>query len=172
MANAALMPMRQGLLMQRPLLALSAILFSGCFSGCLNSAAPPPFRPAPGQGQYVRPAYLNAVPTPRVPDTDACRSVFYRTLVGRHEGAIFIAGLPGRKRVIRPAFTEEFEEDFPLLPGDRPPFVEVQDLLPDQTLYAPSIRTVSDLSLLGEVDRERLTLMLDVDGYVQEVRCG
>ena len=173
MANAALTRVGQSLFMRlsmhSSLLALAAVLLSGC----LSSAGPqPPFRPAPGQGQYVRPAYLNPVPTPRVPDTDVCRSLFYQTLVGRHEGAIYIAGLPGRKRVIRPAFTEEFEEDFPLLPGDRPPFVEVESFLPDQTLYAPSIRTVSDVSLLGEVDRERLTLTLDVDGYVQEVSCG
>jgi len=140
--------------------------------GCVNSAPLPTYQPAPGQGRYVRPAYLNAVPTPRIPDTDICRSQFYASLVGQHEGAIFIAGLPGRKRVIRPAFTEEFEQDFPMLPGDRPPYVEVESFLPDQVLYAPSIRTVSDLSLLGDVQQDRLTLELDQDGYVQEVRCG
>ena len=142
-----------------------------CISGCVASADLPAYQPAPGQGQYVRPAYLNPVPTPRIPDTDVCRSQFYRTLVGQHEGAIYVAGLPGRKRVLKPAFMEELEPDFPRLPGDAPPFMEVRDYLPGQVIYAPSIRATDDLSLLGDVQRDRLTIELDEDGYVQEVLC-
>ena len=140
-------------------------------SGCLNSQDLPAYQPYAGQGQYVRPAYLNPVPTPRIPDTDICNSQFYQTLVNQHEGALYVAGLPGRKRVIKPAFTEEMEPDFPLLPGDRAPFMEVRDYLPGQTLYAPSIRATEDLSLLGDIQQDRLTIQLDNEGYVQEVSC-
>jgi len=52
-----------------------------------------------------------------------------------------------------------------------PPFLEVRDYLPNQVLYAPSIRTVSDRIQLGPVDENRLTIELDREGYVQEVLC-
>jgi len=66
----------------------------------------PAYVPFPGQGQYVRPEYLNPVPTPLIQGVDACQSHLYRSLVGRHEGSIYIAGLPGRKRILKPAFLE------------------------------------------------------------------
>ncbi len=131
----------------------------------------PAYQPAPGQGQYVRPAYLNPQPTPRVPPVDACRSQLYAGLVGRHEGAIYIPGLPGRKRVLKPAFLEDFNNN-PIQGLDpEPPFLEVRDYLPDQVLYAPSIRTVADRIQLGPVDESRLTIELDREGYVQQVLC-
>ena len=131
----------------------------------------PAYVPFPGQGQYVRPEYLNPVPTPLIQGVDACQSHLYRTLVGRHEGAIYIAGLPGRKRILKPAFLEGPDVE-PLQGIDPdPPFIEVRDYLPNQVLYAPSIRTISDLVQLGPIDESRLTIELDREGYVQEVAC-
>jgi len=131
----------------------------------------PAYRPAPGQGQYVRPEYLNPTPTPMIPAVDACRSQLYRGLVGRHEGAIYIAGLPGRKRILKPAFLEDFDGGYIEGIDPEPPFLEVRDYLPDQVLYAPSIQTVTDRIQLGPVDESRLTIELDREGYVQEVVC-
>lgn len=131
----------------------------------------PAYQPTPGQGQYVRPDYLNAQPIPRLPPVDACRSQLYAGLVGRHEGAIYIPGLPGRKRVLKPAFLEDFNESYIQGIDPEPPFLEVRDYLPDQVLYAPSISTVSDRIQLGPVDETRLTIELDREGYVQEVLC-
>ncbi len=131
----------------------------------------PAYRPAPGQGQYVRPEYLNPTPTPMIQAVDACQSHLYRGLVGRHEGAIYIAVLPGTKRILKPAFLEDFDRE--LIDGidPEPPFLEVRDYLPSQVLYAPSIRTVTDRIQLGPVDENRLTIELDREGYVQEVLC-
>jgi len=132
----------------------------------------PAYVPAPGQGQYVRPEYLNPTPTPMIQAIDACQSHLYRGLVGRHEGAIYIAGLPGVKRILKPAFLEG--PDVERIDGidPDPPFLEVRDYLPNQVLYAPSIRTVSDRIQLGPVDENRLTIELDREGYVQQVECG
>jgi len=130
------------------------------------------YQPRPGQGQYVRPEYLNPAPTPRVPPVDACRSQLYVGLVGRHEGAIYIPGLPGRKRVLKPSFLESFDYRQEDTLYEEPPFTEVRDYLPDQVLYAPSIRTVTDRLQLGPINENRLTIELDREGYVQEVRCG
>lgn len=133
----------------------------------------PAYRPTPGQGQYVRPEYLNPAPTPLIPPLDACRSQLYAGLVGRHEGAIYIPGLPGRKRVLKPAELEDFDLGRERIQGldPEPPFIQVRDYLPDQVLYAPSIRTVSDRIQLGPIDESRLTIELDREGYVQEVTC-
>jgi len=49
--------------------------------------------------------------------------------------------------------------------------LEVRDYLPNQVIYAPSIRTVSDRIQLGPVDQNRLTIELDREGYVQQVEC-
>lgn len=126
-----------------------------------------------GQGQYVRPAYLNPAPIPRIPPTDACQSQLYRGLVGQPEGAIYIPGLPGAKRVLKPAFQENFEFEDPDNPfRDNPDFIQVRDYLPGQSLYAPSILTPGSLLAANDFDLSRLTIELDVDGIVQEVRCG
>lgn len=123
------------------------------------------------QGRYVRPVWLNPVPTPRVPPVDACRSQLYLGLIGRPMGSIYIAGLPGRKRILKPAFDEGFgyqaDDDF----GTVPPLLEVRDYIPGQSLYAPSIRTVTDLLELGPEQNDRLTIELDQDGVVQRIRC-
>jgi len=129
------------------------------------------FVPAPGQGQYVRPEYLNPTPTPLIQGVDACQSHLYRGLIGRHEGAIYIAGLPGMKRILKPAFFEGPDRERIIGIDPEPPFLEVRDYLPNQILYAPSIRTVSDRIQLGPINENRLTIELDREGYVQEVDC-
>jgi hypothetical protein len=136
------------------------------------NAYPYQYVPQPGQGQYVRPDYLNPTPTPRIPRADLCQSKLYQGLVGQNEGAIYIAGLPGRKRVLKPAFLEDFDGNRVEGIDPEPPFIEVRDYLPQQVLYAPSIRTVSDRIQLGPEDERRLTIELDDEGYVQEISCG
>jgi len=152
----------------------SAVL-TGCSSGILGNPTTnaPNFQPFPGQGQYITPQFLlPELPQP-LPPEDLCRSRLYLTLVGQHEGSIFIAGLPGRKRIVKPAELEDFEIDIAqrdfIAP---PPLVEVIDFLPQQSIYAGSIRTVTDRSFLTDEDQSRLTLELDSEGYIQEVRCG
>jgi len=127
--------------------------------------------PNPAQGQYVRPNYLNPAPVPRMPATDACGSRLYLGLVGQPEGAIFIPGLPGAKRVLKPAFDEGFERDDDPFEED-PVYVEVRDYLPGQSLYAPSIRTPGSLVAPIDFDPNRLTIRLDEYGLVESIRCG
>lgn len=150
---------------------VAGLALTACSYGAPYSASPD-YQPFPGQGQYVRPDYLGPQPTPVIPAVDSCRSQLYTGLVGQHEGAIFIAGLPGRKRVLKPAFPEGFGYS----PGDPlfndPPFVQVRDFLPQQSLYAPSITTVTDRINLGPEIEDRLTIELDVEGYVQDIRCS
>ena len=131
----------------------------------------PRYQPYPGQGRYVYPEYLGPAVTPRIPRPDVCQSRMFMGMVGQHEGSIYKAGLPGRKRIVKPA---ELEEDLPFTQGidPEPPFVEVRQYLPGQTLYAPSIRTTSDLLAAQPIEEDRLTIELDRDGYIQEVRCG
>ena len=150
-------------------IALSASLSACSFGG--PSSTFQDFQPFPGQGQYIRPDFLQAQPTPRIPPTDVCRSQLYAGLVGRHEGAIFLPGLPGRKRILKPAFPEGFGYE----PEDtfytNPPLVQVVEYLPSQALYAPAIQTVTDRINLGPDVEDRLTIELNNAGYVQEVRC-
>jgi len=151
----------------------AALIFTGCAHGGLGnpSSNVPNYQPFPGQGQYVRPDYLEPTLPPRIPREDLCRSRLYVTLEGQHEGSVFIAGLPGRKRIVKPASLEEFDTgDNDFIPP--PPLVEVINFLPQQSIYAPSIRTVTDRFLLSDDDESRLTLELDADGYIQDVRCG
>jgi len=161
--------------MIRPLACLlSAFALSACASAPLGApvGAGAEFYPRPGQGQYVRPQWLNPAPTPRIPNPDLCRSQLYAMLVGQHEGAIFIPGLPGRKRVIKPASVEDFDYSQDETLYDAPPFLVVRDYIPEQSLYAPSIRTVDDSISLGPAVADRLTIELDREGYVQTVACG
>lgn len=155
--------------MIRSISILAALALSACsvYPGGSQQTTPFP----PGMGQYVRPAYLNPVQQPRLPPVDDCRSQLYLGLVGRHEGSIFLAALPERKRILKPAFNEGFEyrADDPL--GEEPRLYEVRDYLPDQVLYAPTVQIVSDLVRLGPPQQNRLTIELDQNGYVREVRC-
>ena len=50
--------------------------------------------------------------------------------------------------------------------------MEVREFLPDQVFYGPSIQTVTDPFQLGPIIEERLTVELDREGYIEEVRCG
>lgn len=151
-------------------LALTAAILGGCAYGAPSSTYPQ-YQPRPGQGQYVRPAYLAAQPTPMIPAADVCQSQLYQGLLGRHEGAIYIAGLPGRKRVLKPAQLEGFgyapDDTF----YDRPPLVEVREYLAGQSLYAPSISNLQDRLNLGPALADRITIELDSEGYVQTVDC-
>ncbi|WP_298913562.1 hypothetical protein [uncultured Algimonas sp.] len=154
------------------LVALSLVPLAGCASG--PAATPAAFqpRPAQAQGQYVRPDWLRPAATPRIPAADPCRSQLYAALLGVNEGAIYIPGLPGRKRIIRPAVFEGPDNDF--LNGEMmsETYVQVQTYQAGQQLYAPSIGTITDRITIGPEDTDRLTLTLDRDGYVQEVSCG
>ena len=152
------------------LFAASAAL-SGCSFGAPYSAGPQ-YLPFPGQGQYIRPEYLAPQPTAVIPAVDVCKSRLYASLVGRHEGAIYIAGLPGRKRIIKPAVLEGFGYDRDESFYTQPPFVQIQEYLVGQPLYASSVSDLADRFDLGPVIDERLTIELDAEGYVQEVRCG
>ena len=158
-------------MIRRFLFIASCAALTACSYGAPISNLPN-YQPFPGQGQYVRPAYLNAEITPRVPPTDVCRSQLYQGLLGRHEGAIFIPGLPGRKRVIKPARLEGFDYQPDDFFYERPPFVQVQEYLPGQVLYAPSISNLQDRLNLGPVIQDRITIELDDEDIVQEVTCG
>lgn len=155
----------------RGLALISAFSFlSACAGGVAGNDYV--FQPRPGQGQYVRPDWLDPQPTPRLPAIDPCQSQMFRPLLGVNEGAIYISGLPGRKRIIRPAVFEGPDNDF--LNGEMmaETYVEVRDYLPGQQLFAPSIADVTERMTLGDEDVSRLTIELDRDGYVQEIRCG
>ena len=145
----------------------------GLISACAGSprSTQQPYYP-PDQGRYVYPDYLRPADLPLIPPTDACQSQLYQGLIGQSEGSIFIPGLPGSKRVLKPAFDEGFEyaADEPL--GQGYTMVEVRDYLPDQTLYVPSIRTPAELLALNDYRTDRLTIELDEDGVIQEIRCG
>ena len=130
-----------------------------------------PFQPRPGQGQYVYPDYLRPTPLPYQPAADTCGAAMLQTLVGQHGGAVYIPALPGTKRILKPAFFEGFEDDFGGGSDQEPPLVEVQNYLPGQQIYAPTTQFY-DPRDLGPEDATRLTVELDADGYIQEVRCG
>lgn len=151
-------------------LALTTSLLTACAYGAPSSTFAT-YQPRPGQGQYIRPAYLAAQPTPRVPPVDACQSQLYQGLLGQHEGAIFIAGLPGRKRVIKPAELEGFGYNPDDTFYDRPPFMEVREYLPGQSLYSPSISNMQDRLNLGPAIENRLTIELDEEGLIQTIDC-
>jgi len=150
-------------------LAIFAVVgLTACQSTPRNAQQTFPNRP---QGQYIRPAYLNPAPVPRIPASDACGSQLYQGLVGQPEGAIFIPGLPGSKRVLKPAFDEGYDQQPDPL-GLGPALIEVRDYLPNQSLYAPSIRTPGPLVAPVDFDDTRLTIELDNNNMVQSIRCG
>jgi hypothetical protein len=153
---------------------LLVIPFVVGLSACAMSTVGPDaaFQPRPGQGQYVRPDWMAPTPTPRIPGADPCRARMYQTLLGVNEGAIYIPGLPGLKRIIRPAQFEGPENDF--LNGDmmNDTYVQVETYQAGQQLYAPTIGNIMDRITIGPENENRLTIELDADGYVQEIVCG
>lgn len=130
------------------------------------------FQPQPGQGQYVRPEWMAPAPTPRLPALDPCRAQMYQALLGVNEGAIYIPGLPGAKRIIRPAVFEGPDNDFlnGEMMGDT--YVEVETYQAGQQLYAPTIGNITDRITIGPENENRLTISIDREGYVQEITCG
>lgn len=152
----------------------SAILIS---SAVLISCASGPggvydgYQPAPQQGQYIVPQYLLPEPTRSLSPADECNALLYQGLRGQHEGSIYLQGLPGRQRIIKPAFSEDFEVETFNGSAPTPPLYEVTDYLAGQRIYNPSINTITDQLRLGPVVQDRLTIELDQDGYVQDLRC-
>ncbi|MGB3455259.1 MAG: hypothetical protein WBG08_08695 [Litorimonas sp.] len=156
------------------ILALCLSVSTG-LAGCAVGLAGDPddrFTPRPGQGQYVRPDWLNPAPTPRLPAPDPCRSQLYAALLGVNEGAIYIPGLPGTRRIIRPAVFEGPINEFMSGEMMTDTYVEVQAYQAGQLLYAPSIGTLTDRITIGPERMDRLTIVLDREGYVQELSCG
>lgn len=159
---------------RRSMRVLLVIPFVLGLSACAMSTVGPneAFQPQPGQGQYVRPEWMAPAPTPRIPAADPCRAQMYQALLGVNEGAIYIPGLPGLKRIIRPALFEGADNDF--LNGDmmNETYVQVQTYQAGQQLYAPTIGNITDRITIGPENTDRLTIELDAEGYVQEISCG
>lgn len=165
--------------------SLSAALIGGF--AALSACAPTPggvypgYQPPAGQGvfpagqprgTYVVPQYLRPQPTRSLSPADECNSLLYQGLMGQHEGSIYLQGLPGRQRVLKPAFSEDFDEE--IFNGQltrQPPLYEVREYLAGQRIYNPSINTITDGLRLGPVIQDRLTIELDADGYVLDLRC-
>lgn len=129
-------------------------------------------RAQPGAGQYVYPQNLRPQPLARTPANDQCNALMFRPLIGRHEGSIHFPSLPGRTRVIKPAFLGYDLEGEPVRGLDpQSPFVEVRDFIAGQVLYAPSVGSPTRRESLGPIIGDRLTIELSEDGTVQDVAC-
>jgi hypothetical protein len=122
-------------------------------------------------GQYQRPVFMQPQPTQRLPEDDLCRSRLYLGLIGQHEGSIVFSSLPGRTRVVKPAETEETQDEFLQDMQPDPPFVEIREFLAGQILYAPAIRAIRLGDALGPIEPDRLTVELDQYGYVAAMSC-
>ena len=130
------------------------------------------FQPQPGQGQYVRPLFLEPELTERLPLDDLCQARIYRSLIGQFEGGLYFQAIPGRQRILKEAFTEDFEDDFLPEFEEQPPFVEVREFIAGQPLFAGSIRTTPSLIAIEQPVQDRLTIEINIDGIVEDVRCG
>jgi hypothetical protein len=160
----------------RSLLAILAAIsgLSACASGPVGPGDG--FVQRPGQGVYVRPEWMQATPPPRIPQTDTCGSQLYASLEGVHEGAIYIPGLPGAKRIIRPAIFEGPVNDFMNGEMMANTYVQVETyqsgLSPFVPIQSPRLGPVRDRITIGPEQPDRLTVVLDREGYVQEISCG
>ena len=151
--------------------AFSALLLGACAAG------PSPnsnrvFQPQPGQGQYVRPVFLQPELPQRLPIDDLCQSRSYQALIGHFEGGLFFQAIPGRQRIVKEAFLEDFEDDFLPEFEVQPPFLEVREFLSGQPLIGSSIRTTPALLATELPVEDRLTIEINIDGIVEDVRCG
>ncbi len=81
------------------------------------------------------------------------------------------AALPGRTRLVKPAEQELDHDDFLRDMRPSPPLLEVREYLSGQVLYAPAIRAVSRIDELGPIIRDRLTVELNAQGYVERLTC-
>ena len=151
------------------LLSLIGLCITACASG--PQPAQRVFQPLPGQGQYVRPPFLDPELPPRLIPDDLCQSRIYQSLIGQFEGSLFFQAIPGRQRILKAAFTEDFEDDFLPELEQQPPFVEVTEFISGQPLFASSIRTTPALLSLEPEVEDRLTIEINVDGIVEDVRC-
>ena len=132
------------------------------------------YQPREGQGQYIRPAYLDPELPPRIPQDDLCKARIYQRLVGQFEGSLYFQAIPGRQRIIKEAVLDELERDDEFLTdlNAPPPFVEVREFISGQPVYSANIRTTpAVLSLEPEV-ADRLTVEINIDGIVERVSCG
>lgn len=152
------------------ILSISAFLLGACSGGPAQNNRV--FQPQPGQGQYVRPAFLEPELTQRLPLDDLCQARIYQSLIGQFEGSLYFQAIPGRQRILKEAFTEDFEDDFLPEFEEQPPFVEVREFIAGQPLFAGSIRTTPSLLAIEQPVDDRLTIEIDIDGIVQDVRCG
>jgi len=148
--------------------AVSLVLLSACFTPGSGAAGQ---NPRANLGQYVVPAGQRPQPTRRIPDDDLCQSRLFLGLVGQHEGGIVFAALPGRTRLVKPAEQEFDYDDFLQDTRPAPPLLEVREYLSGQVLYAPAIRAVSRIDDLGPIIRDRLTIELNAQGYVDRMTC-
>ncbi len=147
-----------------------ALVLSGC--GTTPGGVYPAYQPRPQQGVYVVPRYQLPQPTRSLTPVDQCNALLYQGLRGQHEGSIYLQGLPGRQRILKPAFSEDFAVEMFNGASPTPPLYEVREYLAGQRIYDPSISTLSDGLRLGPVVQDRLTIELDADGYVAEVSCA
>lgn len=141
-------------------------------SACVNATGGNQQAPRPGQGQYVYPEYRRPQPTPMIPPSDECGARLYQGLTGTHIGAVHIAAIGGDKRIISPATLEIEENDFLVDMQERPPFLEVREMLAGQPLYAASVRTGVYPGQIGPERMNRLTIELDNAGYILTAACG
>ena len=150
----------------------SLSVLSACGTG--NQGANRGFQPQPGQGQYVRPAYLEPELPARIPEDDLCQARIYQSLVGQFEGSLYFQAIPGRQRIIKEAVLDELERDDEFLTdlNTPPPFVEVREFISGQPVYAANIRTTPAVLALEPAIEDRLTIVINVDGIVEEVSCG
>lgn len=130
-----------------------------------------PYRPFPGQGRYVYPENQRPQPMEVTPLEDRCGARLYQTLRGQNIGGVHVAVIAGDKRIIKPAQTEEPENEFIPDLQERPPLVDVTDLMAGQPLYTSQIRTGVYRGQLGPDRPDRLTLELDAEGYIEIVEC-
>lgn len=149
-------------------LASLALGLSACAGGTGGPAASPP---TPERGGYVYPEYLRPQPPPYQPLADACGYRLYRGLVGTHIGAVHVATIQGRKRIIQPGVFETVENEFLPQMQEQPPYMTVTDILPGQPLYAATVRTGLPPGEMGPDDPNRLTISLDEEGYITDIGC-
>lgn len=148
--------------------ALTLTLLSACAG---QGGSVQPYQPRPGQGRYVYPENQRPQPMVATPREDRCGARLYKTLRGQNIGGVHIAVIAGDKRIIRPAQTEEPLNDFIPDLQERPPLVDVTDLMAGQPLYTSQIRTGLYRGQLGPDRPDRLTLELDEEGYIEIVEC-
>ena len=151
---------------------MSALCLPAC--GTTGQGTERIYQPRPGQGQYVRPAHLNPELPPRLTPDDLCQSRVYQSMVGQFEGGLYFQAIPGRQRIVKQAFLEDFERDDEFLTDleQQPPFVEVREFISGQPILASSIRTTPVQLSLEPAVEERLTIEINAEGIVEAVSCG